>query len=115
VDAGKGAIEQEVARDLSNPTYRFIDRLNQDMFAGTPYAHDPLGTKESFDATTGEMLKDFHKKWYTPTNVIMVIVGDVNPAATMTKIQRWFGDVPAILYTGLTQGVKIWMLRMKWI
>jgi len=89
----RGAIEQEVARDLSNPTYRFIDRLNQDMFAGTPYAHDPLGTKESFDATTGEMLKDFHKKWYTPTNVIMVIVGDVNPAATMTKIQRWFGDV----------------------
>ena len=56
----RGAIEQEVARDLSNPTYKFIDRLNQDMFAGTPYAHDPLGTKSSFDATTGEMLKDFY-------------------------------------------------------
>jgi len=53
----RGAIEQEVARDLSNPTYKFIDRLNQDMFAGTPYAHDPLGTKASFDATTGEMLQ----------------------------------------------------------
>ena len=62
----RGAIEQEVARDLSNPTYKFIDRLNQDMFAGTPYAHDPLGTKSSFDATTGEMLKDFYNKWYTP-------------------------------------------------
>ena len=65
----RGAIEQEVARDLSNPTYKFIDRLNQDMFAGTPYAHDPLGTKDSFDATTGEMLKDFYSKWYTPSNV----------------------------------------------
>ena len=53
----RGAIEQEVARDLSNPTYKFIDRLNRDMFAGTPYAHDPLGTKASFDATTGEMLE----------------------------------------------------------
>src|SRR5580698_8070052 len=31
----RGAIEQEVARDLSNPTYKFIDRLNQDMFSGT--------------------------------------------------------------------------------
>ena len=31
----KGAIEQEVARDLSNPTYKFITRLNEDMFSGT--------------------------------------------------------------------------------
>ena len=53
----KGAIEQEVARDLSNPTYKFMTRANEDMFAGTVYGHDPLGTKESFDATTGEMLK----------------------------------------------------------
>src|SRR6202453_4394011 len=88
----RGAIEQEVARDLSNPTYKFIDRLNQDMFAGTPYAHDPLGTKASFDATTGDMLQDFYKKWYTPGNAIMVIVGDVDPVSTMTKIRQWFGD-----------------------
>ena len=44
-DEERGAIEQEVQRDLSNPTYKFIDRLNDAMFAGTPYAHDPLGTK----------------------------------------------------------------------
>jgi len=90
----RGAIEQEVARDLSNPTYKFIDRLNQDMFAGTPYAHDPLGTKSSFDATTGEMLKDFYNKWYSPGNAILVIVGDINPAATLAKVKQWFGHVP---------------------
>src|SRR6516225_6581201 len=48
----KGAIQQEVARDLSQPTYKFVTRLNEDMFAGTPYAHDALGTRESFEATT---------------------------------------------------------------
>ena len=89
----RGAIEQEVSRDLSNPTYKFIDRLNQDMFAGTPYAHDPLGTRASFDATTGAMLKDFYKKWYTPGNAILVIVGDVDPAATMAKIKQLYGDI----------------------
>ena len=92
-DQERGAIEQEVARDLSNPTYKFIDRLNQDMFAGTPYSHDPLGTKSSFDATTAEMLQDFYKKWYTPANAILVIVGDVDPAATMAKVKQWFGDI----------------------
>jgi zinc protease len=91
----RGAIEQEVSRDLSNPTYKFIDRLNSDMFAGTPYAHDPLGTRPSFDATTAAMLQDFHTKWYTPGNAILVIVGDVDPAATLAKIKTLYGDIPS--------------------
>jgi zinc protease len=90
----RGAIEQEVARDLSNPTYKFIDRLNADMFAGTPYAHDPLGTKASFDATTGAMLKQFYDAWYAPGNAILVVVGDVDLDATLATITRLFGDIP---------------------
>jgi zinc protease len=91
----RGAIEQEVARDLSNPTYKFIDRLNADMFAGTPYAHDPLGTKESFDKTTGKMLQEFYTKWYTPANAILVIAGDVEPVATLAKIKELFERIPS--------------------
>ena len=89
----RGAIEQEVSRDLSNPTYKFIDRLNGDMFAGTPYAHDPLGTRPSFDATTAAALQDFYKKWYTPGNAILVIVGDVEPVATLAKVKQLYGDI----------------------
>ena len=94
-DHERGAIEQEVQRDLSNPTYKFIDRLNGAMFAGTPYAHDPLGTKDSFDATTGAMLKEFYEKWYTPSNMILLVVGDVDPAATMAKIRELFEGIPS--------------------
>ena len=94
-DQERGAIEQEVARDLSNPTYKFVNRLNADMFAGTPYAHDPLGTRPSFDKTTGGMLKDFYDKWYTPSNMILVIVGDVDPATTIAKIKELYNDIPS--------------------
>jgi zinc protease len=90
----RGAIEQEVSRDLSNPTYKFITRLNEDMFAGTPYAHDALGTRPSFDATTGEMLKKFYKDWYAPNNAILVIVGDVDPTATLAMVKRLYGPIP---------------------
>jgi zinc protease len=93
-DQERGAIEQEVQRDLSNPTYKFIDRLNGEIFAGTPYAHDPLGTKASFDATTGAMLKQFYDKWYAPSNMILIVVGDVDPAATLAKIKNLFGNIP---------------------
>ncbi len=91
----RGAIEQEVARDLSNPTYKFLDRLNGDMFAGTPYAHDPLGTKASFDATTAKMLGDFYKQWYTPANAILVIAGDVEPKAALAQITELFEPIPS--------------------
>ncbi len=78
----RGAIEQEVSRDLSNPTYKFLIRMNHDMFAGTPYEQDALGTRPSFDATTGAMLKSFQQKWYAPNNAILVITGQVDPAKT---------------------------------
>ncbi len=90
----RGAIEQEVARDLSNPTYKFITRLNHDIFRGTPYESDPLGTTESFDKTTGAMLREFYKKWYAPNNAILVITGDVNPEQTIAKVKALYGAIP---------------------
>jgi zinc protease len=89
----RGAIEQEVARDLSNPTYKFLVRLNEDLFAGTPYAHDALGTKESFDATTGDMLKAFFRQWYAPSAAILVIVGDLQPTAALLKVKEQFESI----------------------
>jgi zinc protease len=89
----KGAIEQEVARDLSNPTYKFITRVNEDMFAGTPYSHDPLGTKDSFEATTGEMLRKFYETWYAPNNAILVIAGAVDPNAVLAEVKQYYGKI----------------------
>lgn len=89
----KGAIEQEVARDLSNPTYKFLTRLNADLFSGTVYSHDALGTKDSFEATTGVMLKKFYQDWYAPNNAILVIAGDVEPDAVLNKVKELYGKI----------------------
>ena len=93
-DQERGAIEQEVSRDLSNPIYKFLNQMNSAMFPDSPYAHDPLGTRPSFEKTTGAMLKEFYGKWYSPTNAILVVVGDVDPAATLAKIKELYGDIP---------------------
>ncbi len=90
----RGAIEQEVARDLSEPMYVFHTRLLARMFAGTPYAIDALGDKPSFDKTTGAMLRKFHEQWYGPNNAILFIVGDVDPASTLKLVRRLYGDIP---------------------
>jgi zinc protease len=90
----RGAIEQEVARDLSNPTYKFITRLNHDLFTGTPYELDALGSQESFEKITGATLKDFYRKWYAPNNAILVVTGDVDPASVLAKIKQYYGSIP---------------------
>src|SRR5947199_8963281 len=60
----RGAIEQEVAQDLSNPQDMFYSRLLSVIVAGTPYAHDALGTRSPVQGTAGRMLQDFARTWY---------------------------------------------------
>jgi zinc protease len=90
----RGAIEQEVAQDLSNPQYVFYTELLTAMFRGTPYEHDALGSRPSFDKTTGIMLHDFYNTWYAPNNAIMVVVGDVDPQKTLGEVRRLFEGIP---------------------
>jgi zinc protease len=93
-DQERGAIEQEVARDYSDPNYLLYTKLRAYAFKGTPYAHDALGTRPSFDQTTARMLQQFHDTWYAPNNAILVIVGNVEPRATLAEVRGLFGDIP---------------------
>ena len=91
----RGAIEQEVAQDLSNPEYVFYMKLLEVLFKGTPYQYDALGTRPSFDQTTTAMLLHFHNLWYAPNNAILIIVGDVQPDQALEQVKKLFGPIPS--------------------
>jgi zinc protease len=91
----RGAIEQEVASDLSNPEYVFYEQLLAATFKGTPYEHSPLGTRPSFDKTTDADLRSFHNIWYAPNNAVLVVVGNVEPQAVLLQVKNVFGEIPA--------------------
>jgi zinc protease len=91
----RGAIEQEVSHDLSNTLYRYVSTAQATLFKGTPYAHDALGTRPSFDKTTGAMLKKFYDTWYWPNNAVLTIAGDVDAAKTLAIVKRLFGPIPS--------------------
>jgi zinc protease len=91
----RGAIEQEVAQDLSNPEYVFYEQLLAAVFKGSPYEHSPLGTRPSFDKTTGAMLRKFHNAWYVPNNAVLVIVGNVEPQKVLEQVKKVFGKIPS--------------------
>ena len=89
----KGAIEQEVSRDISSPGFLAYEEAEKILYNGTGYALDPLGTRPSFDKTTSAVLRNFYNDWYVPNNSIFVIVGDVNLQSTWDKIKHLFGPI----------------------
>jgi zinc protease len=93
-DRERGAIEQEVSRDISDPGYLAFQKAERILYAGTGYAEDPLGTRPSFDKTTSAHLQSFYKDWYAPNNALLVIVGDIDPQNTLDKVQQLFGKIP---------------------
>lgn len=90
----KGAIEQEVSRDISDPGYLAFADAERTLYAGTGYAEDALGTRPSFDKTTGKVLQGFYNAWYVPNNALLVIAGDVDAQATLARVKEFFGPIP---------------------
>lgn len=91
--AEKGAIEQEVSRDISDPGFLAFEKAESLLYAGTGYENDPLGTRPTFDATTEQTLKRFYDDWYQPNNAILVIVGDIDSHTTLAKVRQLFGPI----------------------
>jgi zinc protease len=91
----RGAIEQEVAQDLSNPEYVFYEQLLAAIFKSSPYEHSPLGTRPSFDKTTDADLRNFHNTWYAPNNAVLVVVGNVEPEKVLEQVKKIFGGIPS--------------------
>jgi zinc protease len=94
-DKERGAIEQEVAQDFSNPEYVLYEKLRAQLFAGTPYDHTALGTRPSFERTTAAALGSFHSRWYAPNNAILIVVGNLDLDATLAKVKALFGPIKA--------------------
>ena len=94
-DMERGAIEQEVARDYSNPVFVFYTKLLAAMYKGTPLADLGLGTRPTFDKTTAAMLKKFYDQWYAPNDAILIIVGDVDAQTALAQVKNYFGDIPS--------------------
>jgi zinc protease len=69
--------------------------LASEMFMKTLYGGHPAGrialTPEQIQSLTPDTLKQFHAAHYKPNNAIFAIVGDVNPAEVVAKLEKTFG------------------------
>jgi len=87
-----GVIKEEINRKEDDPTGTLYEEMFKLMFAGTPYAHPVLGTKETISGITREDFRNYLDKFYVPNNMSAVIVGDVKTDEAIREIRRLTDD-----------------------
>ncbi|HEY2904016.1 MAG TPA: pitrilysin family protein [Polyangia bacterium] len=60
-----------------------------------PYFHEVIGSMEDLSAASVEDVKAFFRKYYTPNDCTLTIVGDLDRAKTKELVEKYFGPIPA--------------------
>ena len=74
-----GIIDQEIGMNEDSPDTKSFEWLMQSMYRSHSIREPILGTCESIREITPELLYDCHRAFYTPGNMILCVVGDVDP------------------------------------
>lgn len=81
----------EMASDNDDPGHVAMKAFNQLVFHSHPYRWPLNGTEESLNRITHADVVGFHAREYTPSQVILTIVGDVTPDQITGLVQTHFG------------------------
>ncbi len=79
VERERGIIDQEIGMDLDTPDSQGFQRLMRAAYHVHPIRVDVLGTSQTIREITPEVLNLCHRAFYTPGNMMLCVVGDVDP------------------------------------
>jgi zinc protease len=87
-------ILHEIDMGQDDPDHRLGEMLFATAFREHPYRHPIIGYREVFAAVTRDDLLAYYQARYVPNNLVLVIVGAFEPAATREAIETHFGIAP---------------------
>lgn len=79
VEKERGIIAQEIKMYADNPASRVDENLFCAMYRNHPIRVPVAGTVESIQDITAQTLIDCHRAFYDPSNMVLCVVGDVDP------------------------------------
>ncbi|MDE7262900.1 MAG: insulinase family protein [Oscillospiraceae bacterium] len=79
VDKEQGIIAQEIRMTEDDPDWRVYANLMGCLYKDSPARIPVAGTLDSIRQITPQTLYDCHRAFYTPANMILVCVGDIDP------------------------------------
>ena len=88
----KLVVIEEIHRGQDNPSRVFSQELFKTAYRVHPYGRTVIGTPESVSAVTREDMVVFHREWYFPRNMKLVVVGGVDPDHVFESARVHFPD-----------------------
>ena len=87
-----GIIDQEIGMDADSPDSTCFKNLMTSMYREHPIRIDVLGTSETIRQITPELLHDCHRAFYTPGNMMLCVIGDVEPDRVAQIVLEMLGE-----------------------
>ncbi|MDR2153410.1 MAG: insulinase family protein [Burkholderiaceae bacterium] len=87
--------EERRMRTDDNPRAVLREQHDAVTFVAAPYRRPVIGWMGDLDALTAQDARDFYRRWYTPANAAVVVVGDVDPQTVFEQARQAYGGVPA--------------------
>ena len=88
VEKEQGIIAQEIGMIEDNPESQVYKQLMQSLYRTSPARTPVAGSVESIREITAQTLYDCHRAFYTPANMCLVVVGDVEPQQVLDIARR---------------------------
>lgn len=87
--------QERLMRMENNPFSEAIEAYLKACYWYHPYGVPPIGYPHHIDAYTHKSVMDHYKKWYTPNNASLIIVGDFNEKDVVVLIKKYFDPIKA--------------------
>src|SRR5579863_9759625 len=88
-------IEERRMRTDSNPIGRLLEQFTTAAFQAHEYHRPTIGWMSDLNTFSATDAKKFFDEYYIPSNMVVVVVGDVKPAETLTLVEKYFGRIPS--------------------
>jgi zinc protease len=94
LDLQRGVVQNE-KRQGDNQPYAIVDDLmvKATYPAEHPYAHTVIGSMQDLDSATLDDVREWFKTYYTPSNAVLALAGDITPAQALERVGRYFGEI----------------------
>jgi len=90
----RNVIVEEFQTYMNNPLTKAFLEFRKEFFREHAYTYSALGRLEDIRRITVEDCMNYYRAWYTPSNAVCVIVGDVGDCETVfSKVQDAFGAI----------------------